>query len=182
MEPGKKNVQHVPLIDSSRVLLPPLHIKLGLIKNFVKGMNQYSDAFKYILRKFPRITESKIREGIFIGPQTRELLNDPEFDALLQDKEKIAWDSFRNVVTNFGGNFWVHNYKELVEHLISFYQAMGCHMSLKIHMLHSHIDFLPANCGAVSDEHGEHFHQVIISTMEKLYQGYWSKSMLADCC
>ena len=28
-------------------------------------------------------------------------------------------------------------------------------MSLKIHFLHSHLDFSPENCGAVSDEHGD---------------------------
>ncbi|GBP90238.1 hypothetical protein EVAR_100685_1 [Eumeta japonica] len=30
-------------------------------------------------------------------------------------------------------------------------------MSLKIHFLHSHLDFFPQNLGAVSDEHGERF-------------------------
>ncbi|UYV68012.1 Transposase [Cordylochernes scorpioides] len=42
-------------------------------------------------------------------------------------------------------------------------------MSLKIHFLHSHLDFFPDNLGAVSDEHGERFHQDI-SSMEKRYQ------------
>ena len=46
-------------------------------------------------------------------------------------------------------------------------------MSLKIHFLHSHLDFFPEDCGAVSDEHGERFHQDI-SSMEKRYQGKWN--------
>ncbi|UYV73962.1 hypothetical protein LAZ67_11001610 [Cordylochernes scorpioides] len=54
-------------------------------------------------------------------------------------------------------------------------------MSLKIHFLHSHLDFFPENLGAVSDEHGERFHQDI-SSMEKRYQGKWSPGMLADYC
>ncbi|UYV74503.1 hypothetical protein LAZ67_11003711 [Cordylochernes scorpioides] len=37
------------------------------------------------------------------------------------------------------------------------------------------------NLGAVSDEHGERFHQDI-SSMEKRYQGKWSPGMLADYC
>ncbi|UYV67412.1 hypothetical protein LAZ67_5000499 [Cordylochernes scorpioides] len=49
--------------------------------------------------------------------------------------------------------------------------ALGCNMSLKIHFLHSHLDFFPDNLGAVSDEHGERFHQAI-SSMEKRYQGF----------
>jgi hypothetical protein len=54
-------------------------------------------------------------------------------------------------------------------------------MSLKIHFLHSHLDFFPDNLGAVSDEHGEQFHKDI-AAMEKRYQGKWSPSMLADYC
>jgi hypothetical protein len=54
-------------------------------------------------------------------------------------------------------------------------------MSLKIHFLHSHLEFFPDNLGAVSDEHGERFHQDIAS-MEKRYQGKWSPSMLSDYC
>ncbi|UYV76679.1 hypothetical protein LAZ67_14001721, partial [Cordylochernes scorpioides] len=49
-------------------------------------------------------------------------------------------------------------------------KALGCNMSLKIHFLHSHLDLFPDNLGAVSDEHGERFHQDI-SSMEKQYQG-----------
>jgi hypothetical protein len=48
-------------------------------------------------------------------------------------------------------------------------------------MLHSHLDFCPNNCGMVSDEHRERFHQEI-AAMEKRYQGKRSTSMLADYC
>jgi hypothetical protein len=39
----------------------------------------------------------------------------------------------------------------------------------------------PENCGAVSDEHRECFHQDI-SSMEKRYQGKWNCTMLANYC
>jgi site-specific DNA-adenine methylase len=52
-----------------------------------------------------------------------------------------------------------YNYKDLVEELLSLYQKLGCNMSLKIHFLRSHLDYFPENCGSVSDEHGERFHQ-----------------------
>ena len=54
-------------------------------------------------------------------------------------------------------------------------------MSLKIHCLDSHLDFFPGNLGAVSDEHGERFHQHI-SAMEKKYQGQRGARMLSDYC
>ncbi|GBN84632.1 hypothetical protein AVEN_65863-1 [Araneus ventricosus] len=56
---------------------------------------------------------------------------------------------------------------------------MGCNMSLKIHFLHSHLEFYPENLGSLSDEHGEQFHQVI-SNMGARYQGKWNPKMLAE--
>ena len=56
---------------------------------------------------------------------------------------------------------------------------MGYNMSLKIHYLHSHLDFFPNNLGTVNDKHGERFHQEIL-IMENRYQGKWSHTMLAD--
>lgn len=52
-------------------------------------------------------------------------------------------------------------------------------MSLKVHFLHSHLDFFPENLGDVSDEHGERFHQEM-KTMEQRYQGFWDERMLGD--
>ena len=86
-----------------------------------------------------------------------------------------------NVVQNFLGNHKSENYKDLINELIMSYKALGCNMSLKIHMLDSHLCFFPANLGAVSDEPGERFHQTI-SLMEKCYQGKWCTGMLADYC
>ena len=51
-------------------------------------------------------------------------------------------------------------------------------MSLKIYLLHSHLDFFPPNLGAVRDEHGERFHQNI-KEMEKRYEGACTPNMLA---
>ena len=36
LEPGSHNVQSRPLVEPNKILLPPLHIKLGLMKNSVK--------------------------------------------------------------------------------------------------------------------------------------------------
>jgi len=122
-----------------------------------------------------------VKEGIFIGPQIRDLIKDEYFDKLLQDDEKAAWDSFKFVVKGFWGNRRAQNYEELVNNLLQSYRKLGRNMSLKIHFLHSHLDLFPGNCGAVSDEHGERFHQDI-SSMEKRYQGKWNCAMLADYC
>ena len=116
-----------------------------------------------------------------MGPQICKLFIGDMFNNLLQNDEKKAWDAFRLVSTNFLGNIRAENYKELIEDMLSLYQKLGCNMSLKIHMLRSHLDFFPDNCSMVSDDHGERFHQPI-AVMEKRYEGKWSNFMLADYC
>ena len=181
LEPGIMNVENRPLVEPSKILLPSMHLKLGLMKNVVKVMNQGEAAFTYLLEKFPRLGEAKLKEGIFIGPQIRDIIKDEYFDKLLQRDEKAAWDSLKVVVKVFLGNRTAQNYEELVNNRLQSYQKLGCNMSLNIHFLHSHLDFFPDICGAVSDEHGERYHQDI-SSMEKRYEGKWSCAMLADYC
>jgi len=164
------NMENKPLVDPSKILLPSMHLKLGLMKNFVKAMNQEEGAFPYLQEKFPRLSEAKLKEGILIGPQIRDLIKDKYFDGLLQGDRKAAWDSFKFVVKGFLGNRRAQNYEEIVNNPLQKYQKLGCNLSLKIHFLHSNLDFFPDNCGAVSDEHGERFHQDI-SLMEKRCQG-----------
>jgi len=175
------NVENQPLVEPSKILLPSMHLKLGLVKNFVKAMNEGEAVFSYLREKFPRLSEAKLKEGIFIGPQIRDLIKDEYFDKLLQGYEKTAWDSFKFVVKVFLGNRRAQNYEELENNLLQSYQKLGCNMSLKIHFLHSHLDFFTENCGAVSDEHGERLNQDI-SSMEKGYQRKWDCAMLADYC
>ena len=54
------------------------------MKNFVKAMNQGEAAFTYLWEKLPRLSEAKLKEGIFIGPQIRDLIKDEYFDKLRQ--------------------------------------------------------------------------------------------------
>jgi len=89
--------------------------------------------------------------------QIRKLFRDEMFNNILQGDEKKTWDTFRLVSTNFVGNMRAENYKELIEDTLSLYHKLRCNMSLKIYMLHSHLDFFPDNCGMFSDEHGELF-------------------------
>ena len=41
-------MKHTPLANPKNVLLPPLHIKLGLTKAFAKARNQEGTAFMYL--------------------------------------------------------------------------------------------------------------------------------------
>ena len=181
-EPGRNSVENIPLVDPQKIFLPPLHIKLGLMKNFVKAMGKSNSAgFQYLVEKFPKMSAAKLKEGIFVGPQIREVLRDINFKNSLTDEEKEAWQAFTWVCANFLGNHKSPEYEAGIQELLDSYQKMGCRMSLKLHFLHSHLKFFPENLGAVSDEQGERFHQDI-QLMENRYQGFWNESMMGDYC
>ncbi|KYQ59847.1 hypothetical protein ALC60_01234, partial [Trachymyrmex zeteki] len=73
------------------------------------------------------------------------------------------------------------NYKNIVANVLENFRKLGCLMNLKIHFLHSHLDYFPKNLGDFSDEQGKRFHQDI-KEMERWYQGRWDINMMADFC
>ena len=175
-----KNDIHKPLIKPSKVLSPPLRIKLGLMKDFVKALDVKGPALTNLCGKFPRLTFEKVKAGVFIGLQIRQLFIDQQFEAVLSDKEKAAWQSFEKVSNGFLGNFKAANFRELVQDLMDSYEQLERNMSLKMHFLYSRLNFFPLNCGDMSDEHGGRFHQDI-SVVER-YKWKWSAAMLGDYC
>jgi len=108
-------------------------------------------------------------------------MKDSHFEELLEDVELRAWKALKAVIENFLGNNIAGNYVELVQTMLDAFYQMKCNMALKVHLLHSHLDFFPPNLGDVSNKHGEKFHQDI-ATMGKRYQGRWTPTMLADYC
>ena len=179
--PGHYNIKYIPLVDKEKVLLPPLHIKLGLMKNFVKALDKEGDAFKYLHQRFPHISDGKLKAGIFVGPQIRDLLKDTKFTLHMNTIERSAWNGFKEVVSNFLGNNKSDDYEYLIENMIDNFEKLGSRMSVKIHFLNSHLSYFPANLGAYSEEQGERFHQDICE-MESRYQGRWNANMMADYC
>ena len=99
-----------------------------------------------------------------------------------------AWNTLKSVAENFLGNHKAENYIEIVENMIEAFRRTGSRMSLKLHFLHSHLEFFPDNLSAVSDEHDERFHQDI-AVVETLYKGIGSvfqlklpANMMGDYC
>ena len=95
---GKNNVKWEPLMDPRKVLMPPLHIKLVLIKQFVTALDKESAAFSYLRDFFPRLSEAKVKAGVFVGPEIKKIMECNEFHNKLTIKEKAAWNSFVAVV------------------------------------------------------------------------------------
>lgn len=57
------NVIHDPLVPQNKVLLPPLHVKLGIVKSFLKTVAKRQEVYTVLAQIFPRLSESKLREG-----------------------------------------------------------------------------------------------------------------------
>ena len=160
------------------MLLPPLHIKLGLMKKFFKTLPKEGETCKYFCGEFLGLSEAKLKEGMFVGQDIRKLIRDPNFVEKME-KEKGSWTSFKLVVTGFLGNTKDPNYKTIVIDMLDDFKKLGCNKSIKVRFLHSYLDYFPANLGNVSEEQSKRFHQDI-KEMERRYQGRWNVNMMAD--
>ena len=85
------------------------------------------------------------------------------------------------VILKFLGNVKDPYYKETVENMLENVRVLGCNSSLKLHFLHSHLDYFPDNLVAFSEEQGKLFHQDL-KEFERRYQGLWDVNMVADYC
>ena len=50
------------------IILPPLHIKLGIMKQFIKALVRDGDCFHYTCSTFPRVNDEKKKAEIFDAP------------------------------------------------------------------------------------------------------------------
>ena len=60
------------------------------MKNFVKTMHKNGAAFQQLSTVFPGLSAAKLKGGIFVGPQIRQVLKDTDFEELLNLKELRA--------------------------------------------------------------------------------------------
>ena len=181
LKSGDPNIVHEPPVDRKKRIFPPLHMKLGLMKQFVKALSTDGDCLKYIILTFPGLSIEKIKTSVFNGPQIRQLIKDEQFTGTMSDLETNAWLSFKDVLKIFFGNTRASNYIEIVQKLLVSYKALGCNMSIKLYFLHCHLANFLENLGVAGDEQGERFHQDL-KVMEERYQGRWDVHMMADYC
>ena len=78
-----------------------------------------------------------------------------------EDVDICISETWLSSCSGFLGNTCVPDYQACIGKLLKSYEDLGCRKSLKIHFLHSLLNFFPPNLGTVSDEHGERFHQDI---------------------
>ena len=140
------------------------------MKNFVNGMDKTGLGFEYLRNKFPNVNDAKIKEGIFIGPQIRELMQDKQFNEDLNETERNAWLSFKRICKDLLRNHKAAKYQDVVQYLLTSYKAMRCNVSLKIHFLESRLFFSLQKISAKSVTNTVKDFTKILWTMEKRHQ------------
>ena len=102
------------------------------------------------------MSEAKIKAEVFVGSQVRRLIESDRFPEKLSEVELAAWASFVSLV----GNQKAEDYSEIVGELVDTYRRMCCRMSLKLQVLHAHLDVFKENMGGYSEEQVKDFTRI----------------------
>ena len=62
-----------PLVDRSKIIFPPLHIKLGLMQQFVKALDKDGECFKTSVMPSLNLALTKRWPGFLMGPRSENL-------------------------------------------------------------------------------------------------------------
>lgn len=191
LEKTKYGVFEAALAPWENFLMPILHIKLGLCSQFIKALVKHHPdcaALRRLVDLFEgQMSFARIKGANLQGPNIRKMRGDAQFsDCLRQIPGAFeAWESFCDVCDNFLGGHRSPNYPEIVQKMLDAYQTFGCNMSLKVHMLHAHLDMFEEDLGKFSEESGERFHQDI-APFEERFKSYDDHcNMIGDylwCC
>lgn len=85
-----KNVIKEPLVNCDHIILSPLHIILGLMKQFFKALDQNAACFSYTCSELPNENQ---KAGLFDTTQIRKLINDENFVSHITEFDATAWTS-----------------------------------------------------------------------------------------
>lgn len=184
--------------NTDKILLPLLHIKLGIVKSFIKRIYVEEKIAECLQKIFPGISDAKLKEGMhgflcsvlclfyFItfnffleihsllqlgvlnGPDIRKLISDKSFEKVLDKNIVAAWRAIKAVIKGVLGKKRAADYEARVKTMLHWFQIVGVRMSLKIHLLHAHLDKLKEQSPTESEEQGERYHQVALP-FEKRY-------------
>lgn len=100
--------------------------------------------------------------GVLNGPDIRKLMNSNTFEDVLDEGILETWRAIKAVIKGVLGKKRENDYEERVKTMLDWFRVIGVRMSLKIHLLHAHIDKLKKQRSTESEEQGERYHQVAL--------------------
>ena len=99
-----------------------------------------------------------------------------EFENEITGHEK---NSLRNLSTKFLGKQKSVNYTEIIDKLFENYRKLGFTVSIKMHLLRSHLDRFPNNCSQLSDQFDEATNK-LMKIIELRYRNGEYRKLLGD--
>ena len=127
---GGENINHKLLVPRNKIIFLPLDIKLGQMNLYVKVLDKDEHCLRYLCVTFPGLREKKLKAGIFDGLKIYGI-DDHHCEKSMQ--------AFVDVVNKFLRNRKADHYMEIVNELLASFELYGCNMSIKIHVLFSHL-------------------------------------------
>jgi len=92
-------------------------------------MVQKSAGFMCVKNKFPRISDVKMKVGIFIGHQIRVLIQDVKCEDQLSEVGKSRVERIKKCHYQLLGYYKRENYRDMVTYVVvKSYKAMGCNV------------------------------------------------------
>ena len=92
----------------------------------MKATDRECNGFVFLPEKFPQIS----KQGIFDGPQIRELMKDPMFYKALSEAELSVWQSLKSIVTKILVNHLSAEHEKDIEEIRkSFPSTRGTNVS-----------------------------------------------------
>lgn len=76
-------------------------------------------------KKFPHLSEAKLKERVFFGPDFRKMIFNSNFKASISTSVNEAWMLFDKVMTKFLGNVKDPNYELIVANMIDKFRNLG---------------------------------------------------------
>ena len=77
-----------------KIILSPLHIKIGLMKQLFKALDKTGKCFQYISSAFLGLSNEKLKAGIFGSPKIWKLIKDTNFQHSMNEIEFVQLVKF----------------------------------------------------------------------------------------
>ena len=79
------------MLPRDKIVFPPLHTRLRLMKQIVKALDKDGVCFQYICKSFSSPSNEKLKAAIFDGSQIWQLIRDQKFCDSVNEVKLAAW-------------------------------------------------------------------------------------------
>jgi hypothetical protein len=90
-------VAHLALVKKEKSLSTSSTYEARFYKNICEIDGKRTRRFCLFKEKIFKISEAKMKEGIFVGPQIKQLFEDQDFSTKLNATDIRTWEAFENV-------------------------------------------------------------------------------------